>query len=173
MSIELHCPQCEKLIRAPDEAGGRRGKCPYCKNSVYIPTPPDESEAIGLAPLDIVDEEKAEALRRESTKFASLVDHETDSKGISDVSTTEQDAPVIPIAAEDVDPAVEVESFIAAMRDSRLDDADAAADRLKTAGRGARKYVRSLIAEGTPPAVENVPPPVVAGFLKSLKDRLG
>jgi len=173
MSIELHCPQCAKLIRAPDEAGGRRGKCPYCKNSVYIPTPPDDSGDISLAPLDITDKQKEEALRRESIKFASMVDHETDTKGISDVSATEQDAPVVPIAAEDVDPAAEVESFIRAMRDSRLDDADAAADRLKAAGRGARKYVRSLIAEGTPPVVENVPPPVVTGFLKSLKDRLG
>lgn len=173
MSIELHCPQCEKLIRAPDEAGGRRGKCPYCKNSVYIPTASDESETIGLAPLDTVDEEKAEALRRESVKFASLVDHATDAKGISDESVTEQDAPVIPFANEGTDPAVEVESFIAAMRDSRLDDADEAAKRLKTAGHAAKKYVRSLIAEGTPPAVENVPPPVVAGFLKTLMDRLG
>ena len=173
MSIELHCPQCEKLIRAPNEAGGRRGKCPYCKNSVYIPTPPDESGEIGLAPLDIADEDKVEALRRESVKFASLLDHATDAKGISDEPTTEQDPPVIPIAAEVVDPAVEVESFIAAMRDSRLDDADAAANRLKGSGRSARSYVRSLIAEGTLPAVESVPPPVVAGFLKSLMERLG
>jgi len=86
---------------------------------------------------------------------------------------TEQDPAVIPFAAEDSDPAAEVESFIAAMRDSRLDDADEAAKRLKTAGRAAKKYVRSLIAEGTPPVVENVPPPVVAGFLKTLLDRLG
>ncbi|MCH7474571.1 MAG: cytochrome C oxidase subunit IV family protein [Gemmatimonadetes bacterium] len=51
MSIELHCPQCEKLIKAPDTAGGRHGKCPYCGRDVYIPA---ISATAALAPVLLV-----------------------------------------------------------------------------------------------------------------------
>ena len=72
MSIELHCPQCQKLIRAPDGAGGKRGKCPFCGSMVYIPTPPDEGEEIGLAPIDPDEERRAEELRKEAIHTAEI-----------------------------------------------------------------------------------------------------
>jgi hypothetical protein len=60
MSIDLHCPQCTKLIRAPDNAGGRHGKCPYCEAKVYIPTPPAEDDEIKIAPFDATDAKRDE-----------------------------------------------------------------------------------------------------------------
>ena len=49
MSIEIHCDHCGKLIKAPDDAGGQRGKCPYCHQSVYVPAPnAGDDEEIGL-----------------------------------------------------------------------------------------------------------------------------
>jgi len=75
MAIELHCPLCNKLIRAPDNAGGKRGKCPYCAGSVYIPMPPDEQSEIPLAPVDETVEKRKERLRKESTAYAAQVDH--------------------------------------------------------------------------------------------------
>ena len=52
MSIELHCPKCGKLIRAPENTGGKHGKCPYCQGRVYIPMPYCKEEEILLAPID-------------------------------------------------------------------------------------------------------------------------
>jgi len=81
MSIELHCPECQKLIRAPDSAGGKRGKCPYCKRTVYIPSPPDETEEIALAPLDDEEVKREAALRKEAIQYAAAVDHVTEDAG--------------------------------------------------------------------------------------------
>ncbi len=174
MSIELHCPQCRKLIRAPDSAGGKRGKCPYCKNAVYIPTPSDESEEIGLAPLDDDEEKRAKALRRESIRYAASVDHVTDAgpdAGAAGASTGGVHLPFAP--GEVVDLGGEVEAFILAMRDSKLDLADAAVARLRRAASRARQHLQTLVLDDMPPEFENVPPPVVKGFLKTLLNRLG
>lgn len=164
MGIELHCPQCQKLIRAPDNAGGRRGKCPYCDASVYIPTPPDKTEEIGLAPIDNAEEKRARELRRESTGFAAAVGHTTDA---SDVGKALSEP-----AGGTTDVASEIEAFVIAMRDSQLDEADAVADRLKTSVAEARQTIRQMLADEQVPEVANVPPLVVQGFLKTLLGRL-
>lgn len=52
MSITFRCEHCDKQIEAPDSAGGKRGKCPYCHQSNYIPRPVSEDELVPLAPID-------------------------------------------------------------------------------------------------------------------------
>lgn len=52
MSITFQCEHCHKEIKAPDSAGGKRGKCPYCQQSTYIPSPVSEDEILPLAELD-------------------------------------------------------------------------------------------------------------------------
>ncbi len=74
MSIEFRCQSCGKSVRASDEAGGKRGKCPYCKVSVYIPAPTEESGEIGLAPVDESTQARQEQLRQESIRYAASVD---------------------------------------------------------------------------------------------------
>ena len=164
MSIDLHCPQCQKLIRAPDNAGGRRGKCPYCGGSVYIPTPPEETEEIGLAPIDETEEERARKLRREAAQFTADVGIGVDG---GDLGGEESDAPGVSM---DIDS--EIEAFVIAMRDSQLDEADAVSDRLKKTTRESRQRIQQMLAEGSVPVVENVPPPVVQGFVKTLLGRV-
>ncbi len=173
MSIELHCPECQKLIRAPESAGGKRGKCPYCKKVVYIPSPPDETEEIGLAPLDEKDVKREAALRKEAIQYAAAVDHATEGgETAGDASTNVMEGQAPAPETEPPDIQADVDAFITAMRDSELDLADAAAAKLKRAGGAARKHVRALMSEDVPSAVENVPPPVVKGFLKTLLTRL-
>lgn len=173
MSIEIHCPQCRKLIRAPDDAGGKRGKCPYCKESIYIPLPRGEAEEIPLAPIDEEEEERAEELRRESIRYIAAVDKATDSRFRGgDAASSASGAPSVPTAGEAVDVGAETEAFIIAMRDSKLDAAEAAAARLKRAGARGRDHVEGLLGDEIPPSFENVPAPVVQGFLKTLLSRL-
>jgi len=37
MTIKFHCEHCRRLVQAPDSAGGRRGTCPHCQGSNFIP----------------------------------------------------------------------------------------------------------------------------------------
>ena len=76
MSIELHCPQCGKQIKAPDDAGGRHGKCPYCERKVYIPMPESEIEEIPIAPIDESEVEREKQLRQEAIDLAKSVTHD-------------------------------------------------------------------------------------------------
>ncbi|MCB9853977.1 MAG: hypothetical protein H6819_12825 [Phycisphaerales bacterium] len=50
MSIEFHCEHCNMVVKAPDDAGGRPGKCPHCQGTNYIPRP--DAGEIPLEPLD-------------------------------------------------------------------------------------------------------------------------
>ncbi len=170
MSIELHCPKCQKMIRAPDNAGGKRGKCPYCKNAVYIPMPPDEAGEIPLAPIDEVEKQEIEKLKKESTQFAVAIDHAKE-PAVDDDDTDVPAGGGEP-AGEVFDFGAEVEDFVCAMRDSKLDEAEAAAARLKRSSTEARDYVQGLLLDELPRTYENVPPPVAKGFLKTLLDRL-
>jgi hypothetical protein len=42
MPIKVTCPKCQGVLHAPDDAGGKRGKCPTCGTVLAIPnvTPP-------------------------------------------------------------------------------------------------------------------------------------
>jgi len=37
MSIEFHCSSCQRLLRVPDDSGGKKAKCPDCGQVVEIP----------------------------------------------------------------------------------------------------------------------------------------
>ncbi len=173
MSIDLHCPGCQKLIRAPDNAGGRHGKCPYCARKVYIPMPESEVELLDIAEPDEAETQREEALRRESTAYTAGVAHAageipaTDDEGIGGDAQRRPEEP-----GEVIDIASEVETFLAAMRDSQLDQAEAAVTRLKRSAQRAKDYVENAMVDEIPPQIDGVPPPVMKGFLKTLLGRL-
>ena len=167
MSIELHCPKCGKLIRAPDNAGGKHGRCPYCKESVYVPLPPAEEEEIKLAPVDEDDERRIEELRRESTQYIATVGHEVDD--VPDVGASSAAGPApVPIPGEVVDLGAEVEAYLIAMRDSQLDEAEEVVMRLAQSGTRARDYVEGMMVDEMPLQIDNLPAPLANGFLKTL-----
>ncbi len=162
MSIELHCPKCQKLIRAPDEAGGKRGKCPYCKGSMYIPMPVSDDDVIPLAPIDPEEERRDAELRHESAKYASDVAH---AGGVVDPDSGPNGGEV------DVD--ADLAAYVLAMHQSDLAAAEAATARLKRAGVSARKRIKGAIGDPDSLACGDVPPPLVQGFLKKLKGDVG
>lgn len=168
MSIELHCPACTKLIRAPEAAGGRHGKCPYCEARVYIPMPPAEEE-IGIAPVDEEEERRSEEqMRREEAALAASLSREEATPGEpAGGGGRSREAP-----GEVIDVDECVEAFILAMRDSQLDAAERAVGLLRRAGSKARDYVQGAMVDEIPPPIEGVPPALVKGFLKTLLGRL-
>lgn len=67
MSINFNCESCKKKIKAPDESGGKWGKCPFCNHRCYIPSLKTDDEAeLTLTPLDANEETQMEELTRES-----------------------------------------------------------------------------------------------------------
>lgn len=52
MTIKLQCSLCGKKIEAPDSAGGKWGKCPACRNKIYVPQPISDDDELKLAPID-------------------------------------------------------------------------------------------------------------------------
>ncbi len=169
MSIELHCPHCGKLIRAPDDAGGRHGKCPSCKQSVYVPQPPASNGVIPLAPIDEEDERRTEALREESIRYAAQADKDRDAveprgeDGQGKLQSSERidEGALRSRPGEVVDLPSEVQRWIRAMHVSKLDEAEQIASRLDKAGIRARDYVESLLLDQMPPQIQDVPAPLV------------
>jgi hypothetical protein len=44
MAIEFRCQQCGRLLRVPDEAGGRQAQCPQCHTEMRVPLTPPAAE---------------------------------------------------------------------------------------------------------------------------------
>jgi len=42
MPIEFHCQSCSRLMRTPDSAAGKKGKCPHCGAMMDIPSSPGQ-----------------------------------------------------------------------------------------------------------------------------------
>lgn len=175
MSIKFHCTHCTKLIRAPDTHGGKRGKCPYCKGSVYVPTPPEKLEEVGLAPVDEEAERKKAELEAETRRLQSELAHEDQDPAESGGSArggggwSERGAQGEP--GMDVGPLVI--RFVRAMQGSLLDEADQIVAELKPHAARAREHVQALMVDEIPPAgLENIPPGLYKGFLRTLLERL-
>ncbi|MEK6677668.1 MAG: hypothetical protein AABZ47_18700 [Planctomycetota bacterium] len=172
MSIELHCPSCQKLIRAPDDAGGKHGKCPSCKQTLYIPTPVSDDDIIPLAPLDSEDEQRAEKLHEESAGyFAKVVSEQEGDTGDTESAPAGRGARAS-AAGEVVDLGALVTKFVVMMKESNLEEAERVVARLQKAGVRARDHVEGLFLDQMPPKIKDVPPQLVKGFLKALLDRL-
>ncbi len=198
MAIEFHCSKCQRLIRAPDTSGGRRGKCPYCKESVYIPAPSADLEEIpiapivvkddepetpaapahhedpyDLAPLDTEEEARDRRLREESARFAAALDKEEPAKyDVGAPVAGSESAPALPRDFE-LDVADVVRDYLVAMSASEMDRADDAVRQLKAHAAQAKKHVQQMMVDELPPAnLGDIPVAVYKGFLRTLLKRL-
>ncbi len=173
MSIEFHCSSCNRLIRAPKEASGKYGKCPYCKQSVYVPLPADELDEIPMKPLDPREEARRQRLRHEDVALAAAVDHETREAPERPQSTPESAMGAPRAAAPTLDVEEHIVRYVLAMRDSRLGEADEVANTLRKVGKKARQEIERIQVDGMPPAgLEGIPPALLKGFLRTLSERL-
>lgn len=168
MAIEFHCNKCGQMVRAPDDAGGKRGKCPACHQSVYIPTPSDEIEPLDLAPIDEEAEREQERLRREASELQSNLLRERELPE----SARE---PALASGANTFLPKLEprelVLGYLSAMADGNLQQADAyaaQAARDKSAIDDAITHI--FEQDELPEQIAHLPPPVVKAFVKQLRD---
>lgn len=192
MAIEFKCQSCGRSVRAPDNTGGKRGKCPYCGVSVYIPAPAAPDEEIGVAPLDESQAERQERLRRESIAYAASVDHDDGPKyelterpsaagpsrgagaprGAGPARGAAAARATPPREAASINVAEEVARFVQAMHASQLDAADKIAARLKPYKTQTADAIHGMLVDQMGPRIEGIPPALIQGFLRSLLQRL-
>lgn len=167
MPIKLHCEHCGKKIEAPDNAGGKWGKCPACHNKLYVPLPPAEDDELKVAPLDESELQKQRQLMAETYQLT---------RDILD----EQNAPEAPGAG--VGPAAEISQqqlteyivrYLRQMVDGRLDEAQRTADRIVPHRRKAVVILEQFAKSDAPdPALEDIPKQVLSGFIRNLRVRI-
>ena len=166
MSIKFRCEACHKTVKAPDDAAGKRGKCPYCEHSSYIPAPVAEGEEVSLAPLDDAEEQ------RRQQEIEQLVAQERDL--IAETGNLDAAAPLEhreDLASEDLHHFVI--NYCLYMTNGKLDQAAAEVERLRPFKHMGLDAIGDFLAgKAAEPALESIPAPVLKGFLKELQDRL-
>jgi phage FluMu protein Com len=172
MAIEFHCEHCGKLIRAGDEEAGRRGKCPHCQISVYIPTPSSELEPLQLAPLDDRDEQQERQLEEESRKLAQRILQEKDVPPESYVSAAPRAEPVGDARLTAANMENLVIEYVLCMSNGKLTEAEELAFEIRTVPHAAEQVIQRLTADQMPPPqLAKIPRPVFVRFLRQLLEK--
>lgn len=166
MSITFHCAHCGKEIKAPDTAAGRRGKCPYCSQSNYIPAPVSEDELPALAPEDA----EYERHRREEIEELRRKERDLIAEAPSELRTEPAGEQKTELGPEDLRTLV-INYCLDAARSS-IGTLDGYVRKLRASSRGLSAVDDVLKGRSREPALKNIPPKVIEGFLKGLRDRL-
>jgi hypothetical protein len=172
VTIELKCEKCGKTVRAPREGAGRRGKCPYCDASVYIPTPEDELQELPLAEESEADLHHEKALQDERRRIERAWQRER-APADDDSRQPPARASSRPAASSGEGIEATVLAYMLALRDSNLTAADDALAVLLKRRPEARQVVQNLASDQIPPPeLAGVPNAVYQGFLKNLISQL-
>jgi hypothetical protein len=170
MTIEFHCNHCDELVRTADENAGKRGKCPRCHQSVYIPTPPDKIEPLRLAPVDETEEEERRRLQRESQELSRDLQSEQaetpPDSGTSSMSAPPPfDDPRLPSDMETL-----VTDYALYMAEGKLNEAQSLATEIRRDMDRAEEFIQRITIDELPPArLAHIPRPVLQGFMKQLR----
>jgi hypothetical protein len=170
MPIKFECTECHKIVTAPDAAGGKRGKCPFCGRLVNIPLPPppqeEDPDLIPLAPID-EDEERKLAQERKALydQEQSLLEAMVPSDDEVPLEQRED------LSSEDLHHFVV--NYLLDMFDGNLARAGTHADKLRSLGFAGIGAVDDFLeGKADEPALGHIPAPIREGFLRELKARV-
>ena len=139
--------------------GGKRGKCPYCKQSNYIPAPVADDELVDLAPEDA---EEAKQSHEERSQERSLI-----------AAMDGGETPSVPLEHRDEVSAKDlyhlVVNYCLALADSKLEQAEDNLARLQRFPHSAETAVGDFISgKVVEPALDGIPTKILNGFLNQL-----
>ena len=169
MTIEFHCNHCDKLIRTADENAGKRGSCPRCHQSVYVPTPSDQIEIIPLAPLDEGEEREKERLLEETRALTQRIREDK-----TEVPPEAHAAP-LPVPEGDVRLQPDMETLVieyaVAMAAGNLAEAADYAHEIRGNMAAAEDAIQRLTMDELPHVkLRSIPRPVLIAFFKQLHE---
>ncbi|MFW6133250.1 MAG: hypothetical protein ACOC8F_05080 [Planctomycetota bacterium] len=165
MSITFHCEHCRKQIKAPDSAGGKRGKCPFCGQSNYIPTEVSDEDVLPLTPVD------EEAERKREEELQRLVREEQSRLGeedtLEEVPLDQRDS----VSSRDLHHLVV--NYCLDMAEGKLERAETHVEKLKGYGKpGVQAVDEFLTGNALEPALDEMPPKVKNGYLNQLREKV-
>jgi hypothetical protein len=173
MPIKFECTECHKIVTAPDAAGGKRGKCPFCGRLVDIPLPPpppepqaEDPDLIPLAPIDEDEERKLSDERKALyAQEQSLLKAMAPSEDSVPIEQRED------LSSEDLHHFVV--NYLLDMFEGNLARAGAHADKLRSLGFAGIGAVDDFLeGKADEPALGHIPAPIREGFLRELKARV-
>jgi hypothetical protein len=169
MSITFHCEHCGKKIEAPDNTGGKWGKCPGCKNKVYVPSQQVEEE-LKLAPIDTEDERRQKKLIAETVRLQEDILKETN---VPDEGIVKKEPPAKPGSLGDAELMTIIIAYLRQMADGELEEAERNAKLIVPQGtKSVRILERIALSEIRQPELADIPQQVFSGLIKNLRSRL-
>jgi phage FluMu protein Com len=163
MTITFKCEHCGKKVEAPDSLGGKRGKCPYCKQSNYIPSPVTDDDLIPLAPEDAEAEQQSHGERSQERVLIAAMD----TVASMSVPLEHRDE----VSAEDLYHLVV--NYCLGLSGSKLEEAQDNLARLQRFPHSAATAVEDFISgKAIEPALDGIPAKILQGFLNQLRDAL-
>ncbi len=170
MSIKFHCEHCGKKVTAPDNAGGKRGICPSCKQKIFIPMPEDELEEIPLAPEDPEEEKRRKKIKQELLLAQQALLEDQNPPETEPTTNTETALPVDDDNIADIIPLEDkVLQYIILMGRGMLNEADELAKEIIAEGKRAKQIINEMSKKKLQhPELKDVPQTVIAGFFKNL-----
>ncbi|MHC4394876.1 MAG: hypothetical protein ACYS1A_04410 [Planctomycetota bacterium] len=169
MSISFHCEYCNKTIEAPDDAGGKWGKCPSCHNKLYVPGQ-EPGEELKLAPIDETEEEKKKRLMAETFELTQdiLLEREV---------PDENDEPHTGIPATfhltDRELLQSIIVYLRRMADGRLEEAQGTEELIISCGdRSVKTLDEIALSEIPEPQLADIPSQVLAGLIRNLRAKI-
>ena len=167
MAIIFHCEHCGKKIEAADAAGGKWGKCPSCHNKLYVPSM-DTGEELKLAPIDETDVEREHRLMAETHRLTQDILKEREIP----------DGPPPPAGAVyqmgDKELTQHIITYLRQMVYGELDEAERTAALIAPFGHRTVAIIdRIALSEIPEPELADIPPQVLAGSIRTLRDIIG
>ncbi len=167
MAITFHCEHCGKKIEAADTAGGKWGKCPSCHNKLYVPSM-DTGEELKLAPINETDVEREHRLMAETQKLTQNILKEKD--------IPDGPAPLTGALYQmgDKELVQNVITYLRQMVSEELDEAERTAALIAPFSHRAVAIIdRIALSEIPEPELADIPPQVLAGSIRTLRDIIG
>ena len=173
MSITFHCEHCGKKIEAPDNAGGKWGKCPGCKSKVYVPSKQqEEEEELRLAPLDSEDERRKRELIAEEVRLREEIMGETEAP-LEGMPVKKEPGEGKPGALSEAELTTIIIGYLRQMADGDLEMAEQTATVIIPNSKKAVKILERIALSQIPePELSDIPQQVLSGLIKELRGRL-
>ncbi len=173
MSITFHCEHCGKKIEAPDNAGGKYGKCPGCKSKVFVPMKQaEEEEELRLAPLDSDEERRKRELMAETIRLQEEIMSETVAPE-EGAAPKKEAAGAGPAKLSEAELTVNIIMYLRQMADGELEQAEQTALTIVPSANRATKILENIALSQVPePELEDIPQQVLSGLIKGLLTRI-
>ena len=166
MTITFHCEHCGKNIEAPDNAGGKWGKCPACHKKVYVPGL-GSTEELKLAPID------ESELARQKRLMAET--HEIEQEILSEKEVPNDSTEVATSASEisDKELTKNIIIYLRQMADGELDQAERISNSITFCGGRALKILDQIALSEIPePELADIPQQALSGLIRNLRTRI-